>query len=181
MQQQGIDLDKKAFMLAIEDALSKTPSRLSSEQVKAVMNAMQKQKQQQQTEQAEKNKAAGEAFLKANKEKQGVIELPSGLQYKIIQQGKGKTPTADDTVVVNYRGTLINGTEFDSSYKRDQPVTFKVSEVIKGWQEILKLMPVGSKWQAVIPPELAYGERGAGRFIGPDETLIFDIELLEIK
>jgi FKBP-type peptidyl-prolyl cis-trans isomerase FklB len=181
MQQQGIDLDKKAFMLAIEDALSKTPSRLSSEQVKAVMNAMQKQKQQQQTEQAEKNKAAGEAFLKANKEKQGVIELPSGLQYKIIQQGKGKTPTADDTVVVNYRGTLINGTEFDSSYKRDQPVTFKVSEVIKGWQEILKLMPVGSKWQAVIPPELAYGERGAGQFIGPDETLIFDIELLEIK
>jgi FKBP-type peptidyl-prolyl cis-trans isomerase FklB len=145
------------------------------------MGAMQQRAQQQQAEQAEKNKAAGEAFLKANKEKEGVTELPSGLQYKIIQQGKGKTPTADDTVVVNYRGTLTNGTEFDSSYKRNEPVTFKVDKVIPGWQEALKLMPVGSKWEVVIPSKLAYGEQGAGRFIGPNETLIFDIELLKIK
>jgi FKBP-type peptidyl-prolyl cis-trans isomerase FklB len=181
MQQQGIDLDKKAFMLAIEDALNKTPARISPEQAKEVMNAMQQREQQQQAERAEKNKAAGEAFLKDNKEKQGVVELPSGLQYKIIQQGKGKKPTASDTVVVNYRGTLVNGTEFDSSYKRGEPVTFKADKVIPGWQEVLKLMPVGSKWQVVIPPKLAYGERGAGHLIGPDETLIFDIELLEIK
>jgi FKBP-type peptidyl-prolyl cis-trans isomerase FklB len=181
MQQQGIDLDKKTLMLAIEDALNKAPSRLSPEQAKEVMGAMQQRAQQQQAEQAEKNKAAGEAFLKANKEKEGVTELPSGLQYKIIQQGKGKTPTADDTVVVNYRGTLTNGTEFDSSYKRNEPVTFKVDKVIPGWQEALKLMPVGSKWEVVIPSKLAYGEQGAGRFIGPNETLIFDIELLKIK
>ncbi|MGR6036038.1 MAG: FKBP-type peptidyl-prolyl cis-trans isomerase [Candidatus Nitrosoglobus sp.] len=181
MQQQGIDLDKKTLMLAIEDALNKEPSRLSPEQAKEVMGAMQQRAQQQQAEQAEENKAAGEAFLKANKEKEGVTELPSGLQYKIIQQGKGKTPTADDTVVVNYRGTLTNGTEFDSSYKRNEPVTFKVDKVIPGWQEALKLMPVGSKWEVVIPSKLAYGEQGAGRFIGPNETLIFDIELLKIK
>src|SRR5699024_9086879 len=104
-------------------------------------------------------------------------ELPDGLQYKIIKQGKGKTPTADDTVVVNYRGTLTDGTEFDSSYKQ----SFKVDQVIEGWQEALKLMPVGSKWQVVIPPKLAYGERGAGHLIGPNETLVFDIELLKIK
>jgi FKBP-type peptidyl-prolyl cis-trans isomerase FklB len=181
MQQQGIDLDKKALMLAIEDALNKAPSRLSPEQAKEVMGAMQQRAQQQQAEQAKKNKAAGEAFLKANKEKEGVIELPSGLQYKIIQQGKGKTPTANDTVVVNYRGTLTNGTEFDSSYKRNEPVTFKVDKVIPGWQEALQLMPVGSKWEVAIPSKLAYGKQGAGRFIGPDETLIFDIELLNIK
>jgi FKBP-type peptidyl-prolyl cis-trans isomerase FklB len=145
------------------------------------MGAMQQRAQQQQAEQAKKNKAAGEAFLKANKEKEGVIELPSGLQYKVIQQGKGKIPTADDTVVVNYRGTLTDGTEFDSSYKRNEPVTFKVDKVIPGWQEVLKLMPVGSKWEVVIPSKLAYGEQGAGRFIGPNETLIFDVELLKIK
>jgi FKBP-type peptidyl-prolyl cis-trans isomerase FklB len=181
MQQQGIDLDKKTLMLAIEDALNKAPSRLSPEQAKEVMGAMQQRAQQQQAEQAKKNKAAGEAFLKANKEKEGVIELPSGLQYKVIQQGKGKIPTADDTVVVNYRGTLTDGTEFDSSYKRNEPVTFKVDKVIPGWQEVLKLMPVGSKWEVVIPSKLAYGEQGAGRFIGPNETLIFDVELLKIK
>jgi FKBP-type peptidyl-prolyl cis-trans isomerase FklB len=181
MQQQGIDLDKKAFMLAIEDALNKTPSRISPEQAKEVMSAMQQRERQQQAERAKKNKAAGEAFLKENKEKQGVVELPSGLQYKIIQQGKGEKPTASDTVVVNYRGTLVDGTEFDSSYERGEPVTFKADKVIPGWQEALKLMPVGSKWQVVIPPKLAYGERGAGHLIGPDETLIFDIELLEIK
>jgi FKBP-type peptidyl-prolyl cis-trans isomerase FklB len=181
IQQQDIDLDKDAFLLAIEDAINKAPSRLSPEEAQTVMSALQKQQQQEQAELAEKNKATGEDFLKANKKEEGVVELPDGLQYKVIEEGKGEKPTADDTVVVNYRGTLIDGREFDSSYKRGEPVTFKVSEVIEGWQKILQLMPVGSKWRAFIPPELAYGERGAGRIIGPSETLIFDIELLEIK
>jgi FKBP-type peptidyl-prolyl cis-trans isomerase FklB len=181
IQQQDIDLDKDAFLLAIEDAINKAPSRLSPEEAQAVMSALQKQQQQEQAELAEKNKATGEDFLKANKKEEGVVELPDGLQYKVIEEGKGEKPTADDTVVVNYRGTLIDGREFDSSYKRGEPVTFKVSEVIEGWQKILQLMPVGSKWRAFIPSELAYGERGAGRIIGPNETLIFDIELLEIK
>ncbi|ADE15661.1 Peptidylprolyl isomerase [Nitrosococcus halophilus Nc 4] len=181
LQRQGIELDKQAFLLAIEDALKQTPSRLSPEQAKAAMKAMQQQEQQQRTKLAEKNKAAGKAYLQANKEKQGVVELDSGLQYRIIQQGEGEKPAADDTVVVNYRGTLIDGTEFDSSYKRGQPATFKVNGVVKGWQQALQLMPVGSKWEIVIPPTLAYGPQGAGRLIGPNETLIFDIELLEIK
>ncbi|QBQ54817.1 FKBP-type peptidyl-prolyl cis-trans isomerase [Nitrosococcus wardiae] len=181
LQQQKIELDKQAFILAIEDALKQAPSRLSPEQAKAAMEAMQQQEQQQRTELAEKNKSAGEDFLKANKEKQGVVELDSGLQYRIIRQGEGEKPAADDTVVVNYRGTLIDGTEFDSSYQRGQPVTFKVNGVIRGWQEALQLMPVGSKWEVVVPPKLAYGPQGAGRLIGPNETLIFDIELLEIK
>jgi len=106
---------------------------------------------------------------------------PSGLQYKILTEGKGPKPTASDSVVCNYRGTLINGTEFDSSYKRGQPATFPVGGVIKGWTEALQLMPVGSKWQLFIPPDLAYGERGAGADIGPDSTLIFEVELLSIE
>jgi len=123
----------------------------------------------------------GEEFLAANKAKDGVVTLPSGLQYKILKAGTGPKPTASDTVVCNYRGTLINGTEFDSSYKRGQPVTFPVSGVIKGWTEALQLMPVGSKWQLFIPSDLAYGDRGAGANIGPDSTLIFEVELVSIQ
>ncbi|BAW80165.1 peptidyl-prolyl isomerase [Candidatus Nitrosoglobus terrae] len=181
MQQQGIELDKKALMLALDDVSNKKLARLSPEQAKEVMQAMQQKEQQQHTQQADNNKVAGESYLKANKAKEGVVELPSGLQYKIIQPGNGKIPTADDTVEVNYQGTLINGTEFDSSYKRGKPITFKVSNVIPGWQEALKLMPVGSKWELAIPPKLAYGEQGAGHVIGPNETLLFNIELLNIK
>jgi FKBP-type peptidyl-prolyl cis-trans isomerase FklB len=110
-----------------------------------------------------------------------VVTTPSGLQYKILKEGTGPKPTAADKVVCNYRGTLINGTEFDSSYKRGQPATFPVGQVIKGWTEALQLMPVGSKWQLFIPPDLAYGERGAGNDIGPDSTLIFEVELLSIE
>ena len=123
----------------------------------------------------------GEAFLADNKTKDGVVALPSGLQYKILTQGTGPTPAASDTVNCNYRGTLINGTEFDSSYKRNQPASFPVGQVIKGWTEALQLMPVGSKWQLFIPPDLAYGPRGAGGVIGPNATLIFEVELLSIK
>jgi FKBP-type peptidyl-prolyl cis-trans isomerase len=132
-------------------------------------------------EAAAKNKTEGEAFLAANKAKDGVVTLPSGLQYKILTAGTGPKPTASDSVVCNYRGTLINGTEFDSSYKRGQSATFGVGQVIKGWTEALQLMPVGSKWQVVIPSSLAYGDRGAGAEIGPNATLIFEVELLSIQ
>jgi FKBP-type peptidyl-prolyl cis-trans isomerase FklB len=123
----------------------------------------------------------GDAFLAANKAKEGVVTLPNGLQYQVIKAGDGKKPTAEDLVEVHYRGKLIDGTEFDSSYAKGQPAVFKVSGVIPGWNEALKLMPVGSRWQLVIPPQLGYGERGAGRDIGPNATLIFDVELLAIR
>ena len=127
------------------------------------------------------NKKEGEEFLAANKSKEGVVTLPSGLQYKVLKEGTGPKPSATDSVACNYRGTLINGTEFDSSYKRGQPATFAVNGVIKGWTEALQLMPVGSKWQLFIPADLAYGERGAGADIGPNSTLIFEVELLSIQ
>jgi len=129
----------------------------------------------------DKNRAEGEAFLAANKSKEGVVTLPSGLQYKIITAGTGPKPTLEQTVVCQYRGTLIDGKEFDSSYKRGQPATFPVKGVIKGWTEALQLMPVGSKWQVFVPSALAYGERGAGADIQPGATLIFEIELVAIK
>ena len=130
---------------------------------------------------AETNKQAGQQFLAANKTKEGVVTLPSGLQYKILKEGTGPKPTTADTVVCNYRGTLLDGTEFDSSYKRGEPATFGVGAVIKGWTEALQLMPVGSKWQLFIPSDLAYGERSPGGPIGPNSLLIFEIDLLSIQ
>jgi FKBP-type peptidyl-prolyl cis-trans isomerase FklB len=127
------------------------------------------------------NKKEGEAFLADNKSKEGVVALPSGLQYKVLKQGDGPKPTATDSVVCNYRGTLINGTEFDSSPKHGGPATFPVNGVIKGWTEALQLMPVGSKWQLFVPSDLAYAERGAGGDIGPNATLIFEVELVSIE
>ncbi len=157
---------------------------LTEEEAQAVMSEMQKQMHEQQqakmAQAAEGNKKEGDAFLAANKGKEGVVTLPSGLQYKVLTAGTGPKPTTSDSVVCNYRGTLINGTEFDSSYKRGQPATFPVTGVIKGWTEALQLMPVGSKWQLFIPADLAYGDRGAGADIGPGATLIFEIELLSI-
>jgi FKBP-type peptidyl-prolyl cis-trans isomerase FklB len=134
-----------------------------------------------QKELGEKNKKEGEAFLAENKKKEGVTTLPSGLQYKIMKEGDGQIPKSTDTVTVHYRGTLIDGTEFDSSYTRGQPATFPVKGVIAGFSEALQLMKVGSKWQLFIPSNLAYGERGAGDDIGPNASLIFDIELISIK
>ena len=128
----------------------------------------------------EKNKKEGEAFLNANKKKEGVKELPDGLQYKVLKSGKGPSPADTNVVKVNYRGTLIDGTEFDSSYKRGTPAEFPVDRVIKGWTEALKHMHVGDKWELYIPPELAYGENGAGQVIKPNSTLIFEVELLDI-
>ena len=146
-----------------------------------VQNEMRKKQQAEMQAAGEANKKEGDAFLAANKAKDGVVTLPSGLQYKILTQGTGPKPTATDSVVCNYRGTLINGTEFDSSYKRGEPATFPVSGVIKGWTEALQLMPVGSKWQLFVPSDLAYGERSPGPEIGPDSTLIFEVELLSIQ
>ena len=139
-----------------------------------------KKREEEQKKLAEKNAKEGEAFFAENKKKEGIVTLPSGLQYKVIKEGDGPTPKATDTVSVNYKGTFIDGTEFDSSYKRNQPATFKVKGVIPGWVEALQLMKVGSKWQIFIPASLAYGDKGAGNVIGPNATLIFEVELLSI-
>jgi hypothetical protein len=130
---------------------------------------------------SEKNRRTGEAFFAANLKKAGVVTLPSGLQYKILKAGGGKKPKSDDTLECHYRGTLVDGTEFDNSYKRNQPATFALNKTIKGWSEALQLMPIGSKWQLFIPPQLAYGDRGAAGVIGPNATLIFEVELISIK
>lgn len=181
----GVEVDTDLLVRGLRDALSGEQLLMTDEEIRATMTAYQAEARQKQAQAArlaaENNKKAGEAFLADNKTKEGVVTLPSGLQYKILKAGEGKTPTDADTVECNYRGTLINGAEFDSSYRRGQPATFKVTGVIPGWREALKLMPVGSKWQIFIPPQLAYGERGVGRDIGPNATLIFDLELLAIK
>jgi FKBP-type peptidyl-prolyl cis-trans isomerase FklB len=178
LKKQSIEVDWNLVSQGMKDAATTGKTRLTEEEAKAVLNEVQKEKAQ---EIAAKNKTEGEAFLAANKDKEGVVTLPSGLQYKILKAGDGPKPTASDQVVCNYKGTLVNGTEFDSSYKRGQPTTFGVGQVIKGWTEALQLMPVGSKWQLFIPSSLAYGERGEPRGgIEPNETLIFEVEVLSI-
>jgi len=181
----GLDFDLETLIKALHDVYSGNKLLMSDEEMRTVMTAYKKEIEQKQADAAkiaaEKNKKEGDAFLAANKAKEGVITLPSGLQYKILKEGDGKKPTDADTVQVHYRGTLIDGTEFDSSFKRGQPATFPVKQIIPGWREALKLMPVGSKWQLFIPPELAYGAGGAGDDIGPNATLIFEVELLAIK
>ena len=136
---------------------------------------------QQETSDVSNNKAEGEAFLAENQNKPGVTTLPSGLQYEVLTEGTGKKPTPRSSVTTHYHGTLINGNVFDSSYQRGQPATFGVNQVIAGWTEALQLMPEGSKWRLYIPSDLAYGKRGAGRDIGPDSALIFDVELLKVN
>lgn len=181
----GIDLDVDLLVKGLKDALAGEKPLLSEDEFRDAMNAYREDLKEKQLQAikaaAEENKKEGDALLADNKSKQGVVALPSGLQYKILKAGDGKKPTEKDTVVCNYRGTLIDGTEFDSSYKRNEPATFPVKGVIKGWTEALQLMPVGSKWQLFIPPQLAYGPRGVGGVIGPNATLIFEVELLEIK
>ena len=181
LKQDGLKVDTKAVSQAIQDAMSATPPRLTQEQMQSVMEIYRKKHDQERLAVADKNQKAGQAYLANNKKQAEVKELANGIQYKVLKAGTGKKPKASDSVMVNYRGTLINGEEFDSSYKRGQPVKFRVDQVIKGWQEVLQLMPTGSKWQAVIPAKLAYGAQGTGGPIGPNETLIFEIELLEIK
>ncbi|MCK4950872.1 MAG: FKBP-type peptidyl-prolyl cis-trans isomerase [Gammaproteobacteria bacterium] len=176
-----MDVDTKVVGQAIEDVLSGKKPSLTENEMKTVMQAFQAEKAKEAAAAGEKNKVAGDKFLAENKTKEGVVTLPSGLQYKEIIAGKGKKPQLTDSVSVHYRGTLINGTEFDSSYKRGAPTTLRANGVIKGWQEALQLMPEGAKWQIYVPGDLAYGPRGAGGMIGPNETLIFDIELVDIQ
>jgi len=185
LKKQSVEVDPNLLSQGLKDAMAGGKTRLTQEEAQAVLTEVQTEIRKQQQEKMQQagaaNKTEGEAFLAANKSKDGIVTLPSGLQYKILTAGTGPKPTASDSVVCNYRGTLINGTEFDSSYKRGQPATFGVGQVIKGWTEALQLMPVGSKWQLFIPSSLAYGERGAGAEIGPNATLIFEVELLSIQ
>jgi FKBP-type peptidyl-prolyl cis-trans isomerase FklB len=192
IKRQNLELNVDALASGIRDILAGGKTSLTDEEAREVMNAyrteMQAKQQVQAKEQSEKNKKEGDAFLAENAKKEGVkthqVKLPGTnavLQYKVLTAGTGPKPSTNDTVITHYRGTLIDGTEFDSSYKRGEPATFPVTGVIKGWTEALLMMPVGSKWQLFIPSELAYGERGAGRNIGPNATLIFDIELIGIQ
>jgi FKBP-type peptidyl-prolyl cis-trans isomerase len=185
LKKQSVEVDSNLISQGLKDAISGGKTRLTQEEAQAVLTEVQNEVRKQQQEKAQQagvaNKTEGDAFLAANKSKEGVVTLPSGLQYKILTAGTGPKPTASDSVKCNYRGTLINGTEFDSSYKRGQPATFAVGQVIKAWTEALQLMPVGSKWQLFVPSSLAYGERGAGGEIGPNATLIFEVELLSIE
>ena len=185
LKQTGVDIDPAILTRAIKDVLSGSTQSMTDQEAQATLTALQADMRKTQDEKAkqlsESNKKEGDEFLAANKTKEGVTTLPDGLQYKILQEGTGPKPAATDSVTVNYRGTLLNGAEFDSSYKRGQPATFNVGGIIKGWTEALQLMPVGSKWQIFIPSDLAYGARGAGRDIGPNATLVFEVELLSIQ
>ncbi|HUB87181.1 MAG TPA: FKBP-type peptidyl-prolyl cis-trans isomerase [Verrucomicrobiae bacterium] len=179
-QQQGIDVDPDLVLRGIKDEQSGGATLLPPQEAQAVLREFQQTLIAKETEMANTNKTAGEAFLAQNKSQPGVVTLPDGLEYKVITEGIGASPTADDIVTVNYRGTLLNGTEFDSSYKRGEPAQFRLNGVIPGWTEALQKMKVGSKWQLFIPSDLAYGERGMGN-IPPNSTLIFEVELLSIE
>jgi FKBP-type peptidyl-prolyl cis-trans isomerase len=182
---QGIEVDSKLLVMGLNDALSGGKPLMTEEDLRTTMLAVQeevKQKQMQaMTKAAEENKKAGDAFLAENAKKEGVVTLPSGLQYKILKAGEGKKPADADTVACNYRGTFVDGTEFDSSYGTGKPATFGLKGVIPGFGEALKLMSVGSKWQVFVPSKLAYGDRGANNVIGPNSTLVFEIELVSIQ
>lgn len=181
---QQLDIEPEQVARGLQESMT-GKQQLSDEEAQTVLQNFQRAlmaaKQAEMQALAKKNGEEGAAFLAANGKKKGVVTLPSGLQYKVITAGKGAKPKATDTVTVNYKGTLINGTEFDSSFKRGEPATFPLNGVIRGWTEALQLMPEGSKWQLVIPAALAYGDRGAGRDIGPNSTLVFEVELLSIK
>ena len=192
IKRDGLDVNANLVAAGVRDVLSGKQPRLSQQEMQAALTKLQQQMQQQQAEQqkqqaAEQKKAAaankkkGEQFLAKNKSKEGVKELESGLQYKVLEAGDGKSPKASDVVKTHYKGTLIDGTVFDSSYQRGEPATFPVNRVIQGWTQALQEMKVGGKWKLFIPPELAYGQQGAGQAIGPNETLIFEVELLGIE
>jgi FKBP-type peptidyl-prolyl cis-trans isomerase len=184
LKAQGVEVDTNIMIMGLKDALGTGKLLMTDEELKATMNTFQEDLKQKQQEMAaaaaDTNKKAGDTFMAANAKKDGVTALPDGLQYKVEKAADGQKPTDDDTVVCNYKGTLIDGTEFDSSYTSGKPATFEVKGLIPGVREALKLMPVGSKWQFFIPSGMAYGERGAGP-IGPNSTLIFEIELISIQ
>jgi FKBP-type peptidyl-prolyl cis-trans isomerase FklB len=184
-KKQNVELNPDTLFGGLKDALAGKEAALSKEDREKTLQAFQKEMMEKQLaaskEAATKNAAEGEKFLAENKKKDGVKTTASGLQYKVLKEGSGASPKETDTVVTNYKGTLLDGTEFDSSYKRNEPASFPVNRVIKGWTEALQLMKPGAKYQLFIPSSLAYGERGAGQLIGPNATLIFEVELLSIK
>jgi FKBP-type peptidyl-prolyl cis-trans isomerase FklB len=181
LMNEGLDADPDAFAAAMKDALSGGKPAMTTEEMQAALTAERDKQLKALQQETDKNKQAGDKFRAENAKKDGVKTLDNGIQYKVLTAGEGKQAAADSQVTVNYRGTLIDGTEFDSSYKRGKPASFGLTGVIKGWQEIVPKMKEGDKWQVVIPPELAYADKGAGNAIGPGETLIFEIELLEVK
>ncbi len=181
LKADGLELDTDALVMAVTDVMAGNASRLSQEEKQSTVEEIQKASQEKQAEVHAKNKAEGEAYLDANGKKEGVTTTDSGLQYKSLVSGDGEKPASSDTVKVHYKGTLIDGTVFDSSYDRGEPAVFPVTGVIPGWVEALQLMNVGDKFELTIPSELAYGAQGSGPVIGPDATLVFEVELLAIQ
>jgi len=185
VKSQGLDVDPGLISQGLKDAIAGGKSLMTDDELKTVIGGLQteiKQKQMQAMEAASAdNKKQGDAYLAENGKKEGVVVLPSGLQYKVITAGKGRKPAETDTVMCNYKGTFTDGTEFDSSPEGGKPVPFEIKSVIPGFKEALQLMPVGSKWQIVVPPSLGYGDHGAGNVIGPNATLIFEVELVSIQ
>lgn len=185
LKYQGVDINLDVYNSGIRDALEGKEPQMKKEEIRSAIMGLRQRivaaKQKSMKEEGEKNLAEGKAFMAENGKKDGVTTLPSGLQYRVLAEGTGKTPQATDTVTVHYRGTLINGNEFDSSISRGQPVSFQVNGVIRGWTEALQLMKEGAKWQLFIPTELAYGERGAPPRIPPQSALIFEVELISVK
>jgi FKBP-type peptidyl-prolyl cis-trans isomerase FklB len=185
LQRQGMQIDPEILSKGIKDGVSGGKLLMTDQEIQETMMALQKEMRAKQEEAnktaGERNKKEGEAFLAENMKKEGVKTLPSGLQYKVVKAGTGKKPQAVDTVLAHYRGTLLDGTEFDSSMRRGQPLSIKVNGVIPGWTEALQLMEEGAKWILYIPSNLAYGERGAGPQIGPNATLIFEVELISVQ
>jgi len=184
-KRQGMEINPEILVKGIQDALKDAQPAMTEEEMRQTLVDLQKRvteaQQEEKRMQSERNIVEGKEFLTANAGKEGVTVLSSGLQYQVITEGKGDAPKATDTVTVHYRGTLIDGTEFDSSYSRGKPATFALNQVIKGWTEGLQLMKPGAKYKLFLPPDLAYGERGAGAQIGPNSTLIFEVELLDVK
>jgi FKBP-type peptidyl-prolyl cis-trans isomerase FklB len=182
---QNIDVEPEKFMLGLRAALNGEKQLLTDDEVKEVMFAFQMERRAKQAEEHNKiatdNKKSGEQFMASNKKKKGIKTTPSGLQYKVLKEGTGAAPGPESVVTAHYKGTLLDGTEFDSSYSRGEPAQFPLNGVIPGWSEALRLMKVGAKYQVWIPPDLAYGEEGAGQRIGPNSTLIFEIELIKVE
>ncbi|AHF01650.1 membrane protein [Thiomicrospira aerophila AL3] len=182
LQMQGINLDTDAFLLGLRDSLTAQNLKLSPEQMQSALTRFQEELELSRNAElqalAEQNLAKGQAFLAENVQQEGIVTLPSGLQYRVIEEGEGANPTTDDVIIAHYRGELIDGTEFDSSYNRGIPIQFALANVIPGWQEVIQLMQPGAKWQVFIPSDLAYGLQGAGSMIGPNETLIFEIHFI---
>lgn len=185
LKSQPVELNSDAVSQGVKDSLNEGKTLMTQQEYLDILAAFKKEMSQKQIAQmkelSEKNKKEGEEYLAENKKKEDIVTTQSGLQYKVLKKGTGKIPNSTDTVTVHYRGTLIDGTEFDSSYRRGQPASFKVNGVIRGWTEALQLMKEGAKWQLYIPSNLAYGERGAGRNIRPNSTLIFEVELISIN